>query len=84
MGKIGKIHLRRPNFRKITNSDKTSDNCFFLSRIFDPATLMYFGYFCFKKRGLNMFETPGSVFRLEGFAQVTQPLVCLHMLFSKL
>ena len=24
-----------------------------------------------------MFETPGSVFRLEGFAQVTQLLVCL-------
>ena len=31
-----------------------------------------------------MFETPGSVFRLEGFAQVTQPLVHLHILFSKL
>ena len=29
-------------------------------------------------------ETPGSVFRLEGLAQVTQPLVCLHILFSKL
>ena len=29
-------------------------------------------------------ETPGSVFRLDGFAQVTQPLVCLDILFSKL
>ena len=26
-------------------------------------------------------ETPGSVFRLDGFAQVTQPLVGLHILF---
>ena len=25
-----------------------------------------------------------TMFRLEGFAQVTQPLVCLHILFSKL
>ena len=31
-----------------------------------------------------MWRTPGSVFRLEGFPQVTQPLVCLHVLFSKL
>ena len=29
-------------------------------------------------------EHLGSVFRLQGFAQVTQPLVCLHILFSKL
>ena len=36
------------------------------------------------KRRLNVLETPGSVFRLDGFAQVTQPLVCLHVLFSKL
>ena len=31
-----------------------------------------------------MRETPGSVFCLDGLAQVTQPLVCLHILFSKL
>ena len=36
------------------------------------------GSFVFKERRLNMWGTPGSVFRLEGFAQVTQPLVCLQ------
>ena len=29
-------------------------------------------------------ETPGSVLRLGGFVQVTQPGVCHHILFSKL
>ena len=38
----------------------------------------------FKKRRLNVWETRGSVFRPEGLAQVTQPLVCLHILFFKL
>ena len=42
--KIFNFHHRTPNFRKITNSDKTSDNCvLFFSRIFDRASLMYFG-----------------------------------------
>ena len=45
---------------------------------------MYFGYFCFKKAPTNCVETPGSVFRLDGFALVTQPLFSLHILFSKL
>ena len=31
-----------------------------------------------------MCEARGSVFLVEGFAQVIQPLVCLHILFSKL
>ena len=37
-----------------------------------------------KKCWQNVWETRRSVFRLEGFAQATQPLVCLHILFSKL
>ena len=44
----------------------------------------HYGSFVFKKRRLNERETPVSVFRLDGFAQVTQPLVCLHILFCKL
>ena len=31
-----------------------------------------------------MRETPGSLFRLDGITQVTQPLACLHILFCKL
>ena len=45
---------------------------------------MYFKLLCFKKRRLNVCETPRPVFRFDGFAQVTQPLVCRHILFSKL
>ena len=42
--KIFNFHHRTPNFRKITNSDKTSDNCvLFFSRIFDRTSLTYFG-----------------------------------------
>ena len=36
-----------------------------------------------KKRRLNVWEAPGAVFCPDGFAQVTQPSVCLHILFSK-
>ena len=32
--KIFNFHHRRPNFRKITNSDKTFDNCFFFLKNF--------------------------------------------------
>ena len=35
----------------------------------------------FKKRQLDVWETSESVFRFDGFAQVTQSLVCLHILF---
>ena len=73
--KIFNFHHRTPNFRKITNSDKTFDNCLFLPQKWVVLVL---------KRRLNVWETSGSVFRLDGVAQVTQPLVCLHLLFSKL
>ena len=36
------------------------------------------GSFDVKKRRLNVLETPGLVFRLDGSAQVTQPFVCLR------
>ena len=54
--------------------------CFlFFSGVFNIANVFWvFLFFCFflKKRRLN-----GSVFRFDGFAQVTQPLDYLHILF---
>ena len=53
--------------------------CFlFFSGIFYIANVfwVFLFFFSLKKRRLN-----GSVFRLDGFAQVTQPLDYLHILF---
>ena len=37
-------------FQEGTNSGKTSDNCVFFSpRIFNTTSLIYFGWFCFKR-----------------------------------
>ena len=42
--KIFNSHHRKPNIRKITNSDKTSDNCVLFSQeFFDITSLVYFG-----------------------------------------
>ena len=77
--KIFNFHHRKPNVKKITNSDTLIIVCFFVFlRIFFIANVFWVFLFFFKKRRLNW-----SVFRLDGFAQVTQPLVCLHTLFSK-
>ena len=40
------------------------------------------GWSC--RRPENVSILSSLEFRLDGFAQVTQPLVCLHILFSKL
>ena len=78
--KIFNFHHRTPNVKKITNSDSMIIVCFlFFSEFFFIANVFWvFLFFFFLKCQLN-----GSVFRLDGFAQVTQPLVCLHILFSK-
>ena len=42
--KIFNSHHRKPNIRKITNSDKTCDNCVLFSQeVFDITSLVYFG-----------------------------------------
>ena len=77
--KIFNFHHRKPNVKKITNSDTLIIVCFlFFSEFFFIANVFWVFLFFLKQCRLN-----GSVFRLDGFAQVTQPLVCLHILFSK-
>ena len=61
----------KPNFGKITNSDKNLIIAsFFFVKNFRCNIANVFWVVCFKKRGLKVFETPGLVFLLEGFAQV--------------
>ena len=57
---------------------------FFFLKNFRWNIANVFWVVCFKKRWQNVWETRGSVFRLGGYAQTTQLLVCLHILFSKL
>lgn len=54
---------------------------FFFLRISETTSLMYFGQFCFKRRQINVRETPCFVLTT---LHVTQPRVCLHSQFSKL